>query len=112
MTGVIDLLAEERGGARLVVDYKSDRVGPEDRLEELVEREYGVQRMLYGLAALRTGAQRVEVVHWFLERPAEPVSVVYESSRQGELERSLAALAERAGAGVYEVSPRPTGRCA
>jgi hypothetical protein len=32
---------------------------------------------------------------------------VYESSSQGELEGRLSALAGRAGAGVYEVSPRP-----
>ena len=107
LTGVIDLLAEEQGGGRLVVDYKSDRVGMGSGLEELVQREYAVQRLLYALAALRTGAQRVEVVHWFLERPAEPVSAVYEASSRPALERRLAELVGRARAGIYEVSPRP-----
>ena len=57
-----------------MVDYKSDRVGPDDDLEELVERDYAVQRLLYALAVLRAGAASVEVVHWFLERPQEPVA--------------------------------------
>jgi len=107
LTGVIDLLAEEPGGGRLLVDYKSDRVRPQDDLERLVESEYGVQRLLYALAALRTGAPRVEVVHWFLERPGEPAAALYEASDGARLERRLAALVRRARAGVYEVSPRP-----
>jgi len=107
LSGVIDLLAEEPGGGRLLIDYKSDRVGLDASLEELVEREYGVQRLLYALAALRSGAQRVEVVHWFLERPQEPAAAVYEAARLGELEGRLGALVARARSGVYEVSPRP-----
>jgi ATP-dependent helicase/nuclease subunit A len=66
--GVIDLLAREADGSSLVVDYKSDRVGAGADLDELVEREYGAQRLLYALAVLRDGAPAVEVVHWFLER--------------------------------------------
>jgi ATP-dependent helicase/nuclease subunit A len=107
LTGVIDLLAEEEGGGRLLVDYKSDRVEPPTDLEQLVEREYGVQRLLYALAALRSGAPRVEVVHWFLERPEEPALAIYEASALAELEERLARLARRALAGGYEVSPRP-----
>jgi ATP-dependent helicase/nuclease subunit A len=68
INGVIDLLALEADGASLVVDYKSDRVEATVDLEQLVEREYGVQRLLYALAVLRDGAPAVEIVHWFLER--------------------------------------------
>ena len=107
VSGVIDLLAGEEGGGQLVVDYKSDRVGADADLEELVRREYGVQRHLYALAALRSGAGRVEVVHWFLERPGEPAAAIYEADRLPELEANLAELAGRALAGHYEVSPRP-----
>jgi RecB family exonuclease len=107
LRGFIDLLAEEPGGACLLVDYKSDRVGPGEALEQTVRRDYGVQRELYALAALRRGAERVEVVHWFLARPQEPVAAVYEADRRGELEASLAALVARARAGRYEVSPQP-----
>ncbi len=106
LNGVIDLLAEQDGVA-LVVDYKSDRVGPEEVLEELVERDYAIQRGLYALAALRRGAERVEVVHWFLARPEEPVSAVFEADREPELAARLRALAGRARAGRYGVSQRP-----
>jgi hypothetical protein len=106
LTGVIDLLAEEADGS-LVVDYKSDRVGPEMALEELVEREYAVQRLLYALAVLRSGAQRVQVVHWFLARPGEPAVAVYGAADLAGLEQRLTELAGRARAGVYEVSPMP-----
>jgi ATP-dependent exoDNAse (exonuclease V) beta subunit len=68
INGVIDLLALEADGTSLVVDYKSDRVEAAVDLEQLVEREYGVQRLLYALAVLRDGAPAVEIVHWFLER--------------------------------------------
>jgi ATP-dependent helicase/nuclease subunit A len=107
LTGFIDLLAEEPGGGGLLIDYKSDRVGPESDLEEIVEREYGVQRLLYALATLRSGAPRVEIVHWFLERPGEPAAAIYEASMLAELEARLTVLVGRARAGVYEVSPRP-----
>ncbi len=106
LSGVIDLLAEEDEGI-LLVDYKSDRVGPDDALEELVEHDYAVQRRLYALAALRRGAGRVEVLHWFLARPEEPVSAVFEADRAEELAGALAALTARARAGVYEVSREP-----
>ncbi len=107
LSGVIDMLAEENGGGLLLVDYKSDRVHGGDDLEARVERDYGVQRRLYALAALRSGARQVEVVHWFLERPGEPAAAVYTSAAISELEAGLAELTERALAGTYEVSPRP-----
>ena len=102
----MDLLAEEPGGL-LLIDYKSDRVAPGADLEQVVERDYSVQRLLYALAALRSGAARVEVVHWFLARPEEPVGAVYRAPEGEALGRRLAELARRARAGVYEVSPTP-----
>ncbi len=107
ITGVIDLLASEADGGRLVLDYKSDRVGAAVDLEALVERDYGVQRLLYALAVLRGGAASVEIVHWFLERPGEWVSVRYASAERETLERLLAARIERAGEGSFAVSARP-----
>ncbi len=62
VTGVVDVMADEAGG-RLVVDYKSDGVDDAADLEALVEEDYGMQRRIYALAALRGGAERVEVVH-------------------------------------------------
>ncbi len=107
VTGVIDVLASEADGGRLVLDYKSDRVGAQDDLRALVERDYAVQRLLYALAVLRDGAAAVEIVHWFLERPAEPVSVRYTALERGELEGRLAARVADAQAGGFAVSRRP-----
>jgi ATP-dependent helicase/nuclease subunit A len=107
ITGVIDVLASESGGGELVVDYKSDRVGAEVDLEALVQREYGVQRLLYALAVLRGGAAGVEIVHWFLERPGEWVSVAYAASEREDLEARLRARLADARAGDFSVSQRP-----
>ncbi|MCW3025125.1 MAG: family ATPase, partial [Solirubrobacterales bacterium] len=107
ITGVIDLLATEADGGYVVVDYKSDRVGPDVELGELVGREYGIQRLLYALAVLREGAAEVEIIHWFLERPEEPSSARYRSSERPALERELADRIERAGEDRFAVSPTP-----
>ena len=107
LTGVIDLLAREGDGGCLLIDYKSDRVGAQDDLGRLVEREYGVQRLIYALAVLRDGAPRVEVVHWFLERPEDWVGAAYAASDRGELEERLAARIQRARARMFAVSEHP-----
>jgi hypothetical protein len=107
VTGVIDLLAGEAEGGHLVVDYKSDRVGADVELGELVEREYGIQRLLYALAVLRDGAPGVEILHWFLERPAEWVAAHYTAAERLELEQQLAAKVARARELAFAVSRRP-----
>lgn len=106
IAGVIDLLARERDGL-LVVDYKSDRVGAEVDLQELVGREYGVQRLIYALAVLRGGAAGVEVVHWFLERPDDPVSARFDAEDRDGLEAQLAARLGRARVDPFRVSATP-----
>ncbi len=105
--GVIDLLARERDGDWLVVDYKSDRVAAREDLARLVERDYAIQRLLYALAVLRTGASSVEIVHWFLERPDEPVAAAYAVSERASLEERLAGRLEGARAAGFAVSPTP-----
>jgi ATP-dependent helicase/nuclease subunit A len=107
VTGVIDLLVREADGSRLVVDYKSDRVSAEEDLDALVERDYGVQRLIYALAVLRDGARRVEVVHWFLERPREWVTAGYTANDLPGLEAHLEVHVRRAGAGTFGVSQSP-----
>jgi sirohydrochlorin ferrochelatase len=107
ITGVIDLLADERDGGQLVLDYKSDRVEPDVDLGALVEREYGVQRLIYGLAVLREGALAVEIVHWFLERPEEWIGVRFTAADRPALEAQLAAKLARARERRFEVSPLP-----
>jgi ATP-dependent helicase/nuclease subunit A len=107
VNGVIDLLAEESDGSRLVIDYKSDRIGSQEDLAALVEREYGIQRLVYALAVLRDGAPAVEVVHWFLERPEEWLLARYSEADQSELEELLAARIQSARARGFAVSEHP-----
>jgi ATP-dependent helicase/nuclease subunit A len=107
VTGFIDLLAREADGGFLVLDYKSDRVGAETALAELVERDYGVQRLLYALAVLRDGAPGVEIVHWFLERPEDWVAARYGQADRADLEAQLAQRIGRVRARRFAVSAQP-----
>ena len=107
ISGVIDLLAVEADGGHLVLDYKSDRVAPTEPLDRLVERDYGIQRLLYALAVLRQGAVAVEIVHWFLERPAEPVAARYTAAERLELEQRLAGRLAAAREHPFTVTRRP-----
>jgi ATP-dependent exoDNAse (exonuclease V) beta subunit len=107
VTGVIDVLAREAGGGRLVVDYKSDRVDPDEDLHLLVERDYELQRLIYALAVLRDGAPEVEVVHWFLGRPRETIAAVYAAPERSALEDRLAVRIRSARARAQLVSDRP-----
>jgi ATP-dependent helicase/nuclease subunit A len=112
LTGFVDVVAHEADGAALIVDYKSDRVGDAD-LEEVVEAGYGVQRRIYALAALRSGAPAVEVAHLFLERPAEPAVVRYEQADAEALDAGLLVAAAPLLAGEYPVAEVPhRGLCA
>jgi ATP-dependent helicase/nuclease subunit A len=106
VTGVLDALLVSPAGT-LVVDYKSDRVSPEEDLETLVLRLYGAQRLIYALAALRAGARSVEVVHWFLARPAEWVSATFSASEAPALEAELLERAARVRRAGFAVSPAP-----
>jgi ATP-dependent exoDNAse (exonuclease V) beta subunit len=106
ITGVIDLVATEPDGSRLVLDYKSDRVAPEADLAGLVEREYAIQRLLYALAVLREGALAVEIVHWFLERE-EWAAARYTAADRVVLEEQLAQRIARARERRFAVSDLP-----
>ncbi len=109
VTGVLDLLVEQPDGSVLIVDYKSDRlVGGED-LELLVQRDYGFQRLLYALAAIEDGASRVQIVHWFLERPDEWVAASFDSRERESLRELLLeriALTRAKGFAVTETPHR------
>jgi ATP-dependent helicase/nuclease subunit A len=108
VTGVLDLIAVDPRGA-LIVDYKSDLVAQSERLESRVQRDYGIQQLVYALAALKQGAPRVEVVHWFLRRPAEPVQADFGAGDGERLERTLmerVALLEQSGFAVADAPHR------
>jgi len=107
LTGVLDILLREPDGGRLVVDYKSDRVAAEEDLEAVVERDYSIQRLLYALAVLSDGAPRVEIVHWFLHRPTEPIGAVFAAADRQWLEDRIAQLVENARAHPFIVSQDP-----
>ena len=105
INGVVDVHADE-GARTLVVDWKSDALGDADP-EALVAQSYSTQRIVYALAALRAGAEVVEVVHCFLERPDEPAVAVYEAADAEVLERRLLELAAGVVAGRFEPSAEP-----
>ncbi len=86
--GRIDVLARDPGGrAAVVLDYKTNSLAaaslamPDEEAgaalpakptwnepEEIVAKDYLLQRLVYALACFRAGADEVEVVYHFLER--------------------------------------------
>lgn len=107
LTGVVDALAHERGGAWLIVDYKTDGVDAAADLAAHVEQHYAIQQRVYALAALRGGAARVEVAYAFLERPREVVAARFEAADADRLENELLELAGGLLAGDYPVTATP-----
>jgi ATP-dependent exoDNAse (exonuclease V) beta subunit len=108
MVGVIDALAVEEDGTWLIVDVKTDRLDdPETDLEALVQRDYAVQRELYALAALRAGAERVEVVHLYLQRPDRPAAAVYMAADAERLAARLQERTARLARGEYPLTEHP-----
>ncbi len=106
INGFFDVIARERDGTTLVVDYKSDRAG-DAALEALTERDYGTQRLIYALAALRAGAGSVEVVHLYLERPSEPASAGYRAQDELRLTQAVRELSGSIAGGRFEVAAEP-----
>jgi ATP-dependent exoDNAse (exonuclease V) beta subunit len=106
ITGVLDVAATEADGAMLVVDYKSDRLDGADPAV-VVDSEYSIQRLIYALAALTAGAERVEVAHVFLERPEQPVTASFTSADRPQLEVRLAELADGVLHERFAVSEEP-----
>jgi hypothetical protein len=110
ITGSFDLIAQQPrkpalaagasplsgGRSMLIVDYKSGppRAEQPADLEQLVRDRFEVQRIVYALAALRDRAELVEVVHWFLARPLEPVSATYSARHLDALEEDLRSRIE------------------
>jgi ATP-dependent helicase/nuclease subunit A len=106
VNGFVDVLAEEGAGATLVVDYKSDRLDGAEPAE-VVERDYDVQRVVYALAALRGGAEGVEVAYCFLERPADPVRSAFARADAPALAERLLELARGVLDARYPVAAAP-----
>ena len=109
VSGFVDVLARERDGTVLIVDYKTDRLGDEEPAA-LVERAYTTQRMVYALAALHAGAPRVEVAYSLLERPEEPVAATFDQADAPALADALLRLAAGVLAERWPVADRPAPR--
>jgi ATP-dependent exoDNAse (exonuclease V) beta subunit len=105
VNGVLDLYAVE-GQRALVVDYKSDRLGGVDPVA-FCDEHYGTQRLVYALAALKSGASEVEVIHAFLESPDDPVVATFASGDAPALEARLVELAGGVIAGRFEPADDP-----
>jgi ATP-dependent helicase/nuclease subunit A len=101
--GRLDVLCRD-GQRALVVDYKTN-VLDESTPEELVERDYRVQRLVYALACFRAGADEVEVVYQLLERPDPVVSSTFQRSELPALEAELSDAIARIQAGVFVPTP-------
>jgi RecB family exonuclease len=106
VNGFVDVLAAEESDARLVVDYKSDRLDGAEPAE-IVERDYATQRTVYALAALRDGAERVDVAYCFLERPGEPVVRGFTAADAPALAERVTALARGILEERYPVTQAP-----
>ena len=91
-------------GKALVVDYKTNSLA-EASPEEIVEADYRLQRLVYALACFRAGADEVDVVYSFLERPDAVVSTRFERAQIRELEAELSAAIARIHAGDFRPTP-------
>ena len=89
-----------RGAAALVLDYKTNSLA-EGAPEEIVEADYRLQRLVYALACLRAGADEVEVVYHFLERPDAVVSTTFARADVPALEAELSEAIGRIRAGEF-----------
>ena len=103
LRGRLDVLWRD-GSRAVVVDYKTNSL-EEGSPEEIVESDYRLQRLVYALACFRAGADEVEVVYHFLERPDGVVSTTFERLELPALEEELSAAIRRIDAGEFTPSP-------
>ena len=101
--GRLDVLYRDDKRA-LVVDYKTNSLA-EGTPADIVEHDYQLQRLVYALACFRAGAEEVEVVYQFLERPDELVTVCYKAEEAPGLEAELSEAIARIQAGEFLPTP-------
>ncbi|HET7744745.1 MAG TPA: UvrD-helicase domain-containing protein [Gaiellaceae bacterium] len=92
------------GADALVVDYKSNALEGLDPAD-VVAAEYRLQRVVYALACLRDGAESVEVVYQFLERPDDVVSLSFGREDVETLESELSAAIAAIRSGSFRPTP-------
>ena len=103
LRGRLDVLHVE-GPRAFVLDYKTNSLA-EATPEEIVEEGYGLQRLVYALACFRAGAEEVEVVYHFLERPDAVVLTTFALTDVPELEAGLSEAIGRIRAGDFRPTP-------
>jgi ATP-dependent helicase/nuclease subunit A len=103
--GRIDVLVRDPGTRRvLVLDYKTNSLA-EGEPDEIVAKDYRLQRLVYALACFRAGAEEVEVVYHFLERPDAVVTDWYNLEDVPALEAELSAAIDRIQANDFRPTP-------
>jgi ATP-dependent exoDNAse (exonuclease V) beta subunit len=102
--GVLDVLHLD-GARALVADFKSNLLG-ELSPADVVDAEYRLQRLVYAIACFRAGADEVEIVYQFLEKPDELVEATFSRDELPGLEAELSAAIARIQAGDFP--PRPS----
>ena len=85
--GRLDVLWRE--GAACARRSTTRRTCSARHADEIVEDEYRLQRLVYALACFRAGADEVEVVYQFLERPDAVVSTTFARHELPGLEAEL-----------------------
>jgi ATP-dependent exoDNAse (exonuclease V) beta subunit len=103
LRGRLDVLWRE-GTRALVLDYKTNTLA-EGTPEEIVEADYRLQRLVYALACFRAGADEVDVVYHFLERPDAVVTTSFERLEVPALESELSAAIAQINAGEFIPTP-------
>jgi hypothetical protein len=97
LRGSLDICVREPDGALLVADLKTTVLRGREPAD-VVESEYALQRAIYALAALRSGAPTAEIAFCFLERPEAPVVRRYAAldaeSLAGEVQEAIGRLRE------------------
>ena len=88
----------------VVVDFKTNVLGSA-LPTEVAEGDYRVQRLVYALACFRAGAEEVEVVYQFLERPEEPVTSTFARVDMPGLEAQLSVEIARIREGRFVPTP-------
>ncbi len=101
--GRLDVLWRD-GASAVVVDYKSNALDGLDPAA-VVDAEYRLQRLVYALACLRDGAESVEVVYQFLERPDDVVGASFAAGDVEALESELSEAIGRIRSGSFHPTP-------
>ena len=101
--GRLDVLHRD-GKRAMVVDYKTNSLA-EGAPAEIVEHDYRLQRLVYALACFRAGAEEVEVVYQFLERPNDLVTQCYKVGEAPDLGAELSEAIARIQAGEFRPTP-------